>query len=86
MKIISNKKFKRQFQKLKKSKQEKFEEKINIFLITPFDSILNNHPLHGKYKNYRSINISGNLRAIYKLINNNTALFVEIGTHSQLYN
>ncbi|PIP31366.1 hypothetical protein COX24_04015 [bacterium (Candidatus Gribaldobacteria) CG23_combo_of_CG06-09_8_20_14_all_37_87_8] len=47
--------------------------------------MLNNHPLRGNYVDYRSINITGDLRAVFKLINENEAIFVRVGTHSELY-
>ena len=63
----------------------KADERIVLFSINPTDSILNNHLLFGKYEGHRSINITGDLRAIYTMIDEDTALFVAIGTHSQLY-
>lgn len=51
----------------------------------PFHEILNNHSLKGKYKGYRSINISGDYRAIYSLIKEDTAYFIALDTHSSLY-
>jgi addiction module RelE/StbE family toxin len=85
MKIILHKRFEKQYVKLRPADKEKFKNRRNIFLINPFDSTLNNHALAGKYEGYRSINITGDLRAVYTLIDNDTAFFVAIGTHSQLY-
>jgi len=51
----------------------------------PFNPILNNHALHGKWGRYRSINITGNLRALYELIDIDTALLILVDTHSNLY-
>ncbi len=50
-----------------------------------YNPLLNNHALSGKYTGYRSINITGNTRVIYKFLDENVILFVEIGTHSELY-
>ena len=41
--------------------------------------------LKGKYYGYRSMNITGNLRAIYKFRNEYDCIFVTIDTHSNLY-
>ncbi len=41
--------------------------------------------LHGPFEGYWSINISGNIRAIYKADDNNEIVFIRIGTHSELY-
>ena len=49
-----------------------------------FDPILNNHALKGKYLGYRSINITGDLRVLYKK-EGNMMIFTVIDTHSNLY-
>ncbi len=51
----------------------------------PFHPLLNNHPLAGRWTGYRSINITGDYRAIYELIEEDLAYFVTIDTHSNLY-
>jgi mRNA-degrading endonuclease YafQ of YafQ-DinJ toxin-antitoxin module len=53
---------------LKKSPLEikiAFKKRLELFLKEPFHPQLNNHPLTGKYSNYRSINITGDGRAIF---------------------
>ncbi len=85
MKIILHKNFEKQYGKLRGKEKQKFKERRNIFLNYPFQPVLNNHPLKGKFKGYRSINITGDLRAVYKLLNEETAIFVAIDTHSNLY-
>lgn len=85
MKIVLHRNFEKQYKKLRRSEQERFKERRDMFLNDPFDPVLNNHPLRGKYKGYRSINVTGDLRAVYKLLNENTVLFVAIDTHSNLY-
>jgi addiction module RelE/StbE family toxin len=51
----------------------------------PFAKSLNNHALVGKYKGYRSINVTGDFRSIYWLQKSDVGIFVAIGMHSQLY-
>ncbi len=85
MKILYSKKFKKQFQKLKRGENKKFEERINIFIKNPSAKILENHILHGQLSKYRSINISGNLRLLYEEIDDETVLFSILDTHSNLY-
>lgn len=58
---------------------------IVIFSTNPHDPILNNHSLNGKYQNCWSINITGDIRAIYRKISVVEIRFVEIGSHGQLY-
>jgi len=45
---------------------------------------LRDHQLKGKYKQYRSINITGDYRALY-LLRGDEAIFDVVDTHSQLY-
>lgn len=69
--------------------REATAKRIEIFLKEPFNPLLNNHRLIGNYKGYRSINISGDWRAIFsEFVNsegNKIIIFKVLGTHSQLY-
>ncbi|KKS33434.1 MAG: Plasmid stabilization system [Parcubacteria group bacterium GW2011_GWC2_42_13] len=85
MKIFFHRNFKKQFKKLKDGEKRKFREKIKLFVNNPFNPILNNHQLHGKRKDYRSINVTGDLRAVFKSIGNDAAIFIAIDSHSNLY-
>lgn len=65
-----------------------FRERRVTYFNNPLDPQLRNHALKGKYIGLRSINITGDWRALYseriedgqKII-----IFVLLGTHSQLY-
>lgn len=85
MLIILHRQFVKQYKKLFENEKNKFKERRNIFLKNPFHSLLNNHLLHGKFKNYRSINITADIRIIYDSIDNETAHFIYICAHSELY-
>ncbi|HEY4479954.1 MAG TPA: type II toxin-antitoxin system mRNA interferase toxin, RelE/StbE family [Candidatus Paceibacterota bacterium] len=85
MKVILHHKFKKAYKKLRKNEQKRFKERRNIFLINPLDPILENHALSGKYEGYRSINVGGDLRVIFKLLTPEIALFATVDTHSNLY-
>jgi len=50
----------------------------------PNHHILNNHSLEGAFDECRSINVTGDCRAIFKQ-EKNIAIFMTIGTHSELY-
>lgn len=84
MRIEFHKKFTKKFVKLPKKIQEKFYERLEIFEINQFAEILNNHMLHHPFEGCRSINISGDLRALYE-IKGDTYVFIRIGTHSELF-
>lgn len=85
MKITFHKNFEKKYAKLRPGEKQKFKERRNMFLDDPFYPLLNNHALEGKYEGYRSINIGGDLRVIYKILTKNTVLFTKIDTHSNLY-
>lgn len=82
--ITYHRDFKKDFQKLPNKIKEKFGEKILLFESDEFNPILNSHALKGKYLGYRSINITGDLRAIYKK-NGSAVIFVALDSHSNLY-
>lgn len=65
--------------------QEKFAQRLALFLIDPTHSQLRNHPLSGTYEGFRSINITGDVRAIFRPMGGTIVRFEDIGTHSELY-
>ena len=81
----TSKKFDKQFSKLPKSIQQKAISRIGVFIEDPFNPLLNNHALHGDYAEYRSINITANIRAVYKENPKGFCYFIAIGSHSELY-
>lgn len=86
MQIEYSKNFIKTFKKSPQKIKESFKDRLKIFINNPHNQILNNHRLSGKLENYRSINISGNWRAIFKEIKDkNSVYFIVVGTHSQLY-
>ena len=84
MNVSSSKKFDKIFKKCPQEIKDKFIERLEIFKENKFNSVLNNHFLSGKYKCYRSINVSGDYRAIFEE-KSEDIIFIAIGTHSQLY-
>ncbi len=85
MKFVFHKNFDKQYSKLRASEKEQFKERKDIFLKEEYSPILHNHSLKGKSKGYRSINISGDLRAVYKYFKQDTIIFVSIDSHNNLY-
>lgn len=64
--------------------KERVKERIKIFEENSYYPLLNNHALHGKYKGKRSINITGDWRAIYYM-DGADVIFSELGRHTDLY-
>ena len=85
MEIFLHKNFVKKYDKLRSGEKKRFKERRDIFLKDPYNPILNNHALNGKYMGYRSISVAGNIRIIYKFLDKDTVLFSEMGTHSELY-
>ena len=84
MRIKLHKNFEKGYKKLTQAEKKKFKERRNLFLQDEFNPILNNHALKGNYLGYRSINVTGDLRVIYKR-EENLAIFVAVDSHSNLY-
>ncbi|MBI5135121.1 type II toxin-antitoxin system mRNA interferase toxin, RelE/StbE family [Candidatus Uhrbacteria bacterium] len=85
MRVIYARIFDKQYKKLPQDVRENFKQRRNIFLSSPFDPLLQNHALHGRYAHYRSINITGDYRAVYREWGDDIIEFAAIGTHAQLY-
>ena len=73
-----------QAKKLTPKLRQKLLERIEMFAENPLHPTLRNHQLKRKWKEYRSIDVTGDVRAIY-LQREDEAIFDTIGTHSQLY-
>ena len=85
MTIQLHKNFEKQYKKLKDSEKEKVKDRLQLFLEDPFNPLLYNHPLKGKYTDYRSISITGDLRAVFKMLSETEYIFMAVNTHSNLY-
>lgn len=84
MEVILHKNFIKKFKKLPDKIKNKFQEKLKILLESPFSNLLNNHRVGSVFPNCRSINITGDYRAIF-YEENKVIIFITIGTHSELY-
>jgi len=84
MQVRFGSKFEKQHGKVGLKIRAAFTKRLELFLQNPLLPILNNHGLTGKYAGFRSINVTGDWRAVY-FEENGMATFVALGTHSQLY-
>ncbi len=88
MKIKFARKFLKEYGQATQGIQKAVKKRIDLFRKDPFNSQLRNHPLSGKYSGFRSINVNGDWRAVYLVIEDNSETIVSfemLGTHSQLY-
>ncbi len=60
-------------------------ERLELLVGNEFDPLLNNHKLQGEDASYRSINVTGDVRIVYRKTSRDAYLLVAIGTHSELY-
>jgi len=85
MTILYEKQFKKQYKKLPIKTRQQFQRRVELYLKNPTAPQLRLHPLKGKYAGYWSMNVSGDLRALYAVRGDEIIIFALIGTHSQLY-
>ncbi|MDO8552471.1 MAG: type II toxin-antitoxin system mRNA interferase toxin, RelE/StbE family [bacterium] len=82
--IHTHRSFEKKYLKLQAKLQDKFRERRDLFIDYQFHPLLDNHALHGEWQGYRSINVTGDFRAVFKQ-ENNIVTFVDIDTHHKLY-
>lgn len=85
MELSFTNKFKKQLKKIPQSAQISFEERVRLFVVDPTNRVLRVHPLKGKYVGYWSMNVTGDIRALYRRDGDTVIIFALIGTHSSLY-
>jgi addiction module RelE/StbE family toxin len=85
MRYVLSKRFEKDFAKLPKSVKKKVLLVLQKFVEDPLDPSLRNHCLSGKWNNHFSINVTGDVRAVYVYIKNDVVHFVAVGSHSELY-
>ncbi|OGK12103.1 hypothetical protein A3C98_04020 [Candidatus Roizmanbacteria bacterium RIFCSPHIGHO2_02_FULL_37_15] len=81
-------KFLKQLKKSSLSIKIAFRKRLALFIQDQFHPQLNHHSLIGNLKGYKSINITGDWRAIfseYKELERKVVVFEMLGTHSELY-
>jgi len=85
MKIVLHRNFEKKFIKLHPKLKEQFKERRNLFLENPSHTQLNNHPLSGDKIDQWIINITGDWRVIYVFNDKDVIVFIDVDTHSNLY-
>ncbi|MEK7208123.1 MAG: type II toxin-antitoxin system mRNA interferase toxin, RelE/StbE family [Patescibacteria group bacterium] len=85
MRIDFHRAFKKRYKKIPAHIRDRFDERLRLFAQNPSHPLLDNHALAGDRLGQWSVNITGNWRALYEFIDENTIIFVAIGTHPYLY-
>jgi mRNA interferase YafQ len=85
MDVSFTKTFDKQFRLLPSKKRSLVRAATVLFVADKMAPMLRNHALKGEWQGYRSISAGGDLRLHFKELDMDRALFVAIGSHSQLY-
>lgn len=85
MQFILSKRFEKDFAKLPKRTKEKTRKALELFVSDPDHPSLRIHPLKGRWLGHFSIDVTGDTRAVYAVIEDDIVHFITIGSHSQLY-
>lgn len=86
--IDFSKRFDKQFKKSPLEIKIAFKKRIKLFMQDPLDLQLRNYQLRGVLQGYRSLNITGDWRALYSEFEEGEGrviVFEMLGKHSQLY-
>ncbi len=84
MRVIYHKNFTKRFRKLPTKIKEGFYERLALFYSDKYAESLNNHSVDKAYPCLRSINVTGDYRALFH-DSEDAVTFVDIGTHAKLY-
>ena len=86
MKLKFTKEYQKQFDKLRRNEKIRVQKCVKAFKTNPNLPSLRRHPLKGEFLGYSSISAGGDLRLhYYEEDDNITFIFVNVGSHSQLY-
>lgn len=86
MKPVLQKSFLKSYAKLPKTVRKKFVERVQLFLDEPDHPLLRIHELKGDLKPLKSMNITGDCRALFTIdTQKKHIIFYKIGSHSDLY-
>ncbi len=65
--------------------ERKFYEKLELFLNNPFDPQLRTHKLSGRLAGLYSFRVDYDIRVVFYFAEKNHAVFVDVGTHDEVY-
>jgi len=80
--------FKRAFKKRIKGSADleaRFWQKLEQFIVDPFDPSLKTHKLSGKLKEFWSFSVGYDERVLFYFTENEKVVFVDIGSHDEVY-
>lgn len=60
-------------------------ERIKLFKENPLNPILKDHQLVGEKSSFRAFSITGDIRIVYLPVSEDEVIFLNIGSHNQVY-
>ena len=86
MKVLTRKRFTKQFAKLREYEKRAVEHALGRFRNNPLDPDLQNHPLKGTMQGKRSIAAGFDLRIIFEERNGYVlVIMLAVGSHEEVY-
>ncbi|MCC3571391.1 MAG: type II toxin-antitoxin system YafQ family toxin [Microcoleus sp. PH2017_40_RAT_O_B] len=88
MEVSFSSSFKRAFKKRIKGNADleaRFWQKLELFTIDPFDPTLKTHKLSGKLNDFWSFTVDYDERVLFYFTEDGKTVFVDIGSHDQVY-
>ncbi len=92
--VVRHRQFRRNYQKRILSYprlNKQFEKRLTLFILNPHNPHnphnpqLRDHKLTGSLQNFRSFSITGDVRVVYRWVDEETLELYDIGTHNQVY-
>ncbi len=77
--------YEKDYKRLTRELTLKVYQRLELFSVNEFDPLLNNHKLKYEYEGFRSINLTGDWRIVFRKIDDKYILLHRIGTHHQLF-
>ncbi|HXG39251.1 MAG TPA: type II toxin-antitoxin system YafQ family toxin [Bacteroidota bacterium] len=65
--------------------EERFWEAVQVFMHDPFDPRLRTHKLSGKLEGLWSFSVEFDVRVIFYFTEKDEAVFVDVGSHDEVY-
>jgi addiction module RelE/StbE family toxin len=87
MKIKYHKDFLKNYKKrikLNPKLAKQFIKQLNKFINNPKDPSLRDHKLIGKKQDLRAFSVTGDMRVVYKVVDDEIWLY-DVGSHNQVY-
>lgn len=83
--VVFEKKFERYKKQLTEAERKRLKKRLEIFKEDMFDSRLKTHKLKGNLSGYYAFSISYSDRIVFKILDNESVCFAEIGSHDVCY-